>query len=232
MMRYTTLFFDLDDTLVDTVRNNKEALRDVYEEYGLGSYFPAFDDFYNKFRDINTHLWELYAHGKITKDYLRETRFRKTLEGVEVLTTEKSLQMNDVFLDRANTKKNVIEGGKDILEYLYPKYRMFILSNGFQEVQSHKMNNARLNPYFQKVILSDHIGKNKPHPAIFDYALKEAGVDRAETVMIGDNIGTDIIGARDSGIDQIWFNPNNQPDNEDVNPTYTIARLDELKAIL
>lgn len=231
-MKYTTVFFDLDDTLVDTVQNNKEALQDIYEDYAIGRYFQEFDDFYNRFRDINLNLWELYAHGKITKDYLRETRFAKTLEEVDNLSTEKSLEMNDYFLARANTKKNVIEGGKEILEYLHPRYRMFILSNGFEEVQSHKMNNARLNPYFEKMILSDHIGKNKPHPDIFNHALREANAGVAETVMIGDNLATDIIGAKNSRIDQIWFNPHRIADADKVNPTYTIARLEELKSIL
>lgn len=231
-MKYTTLFFDLDDTLVDTIQNNKEALFDIYEEYELTKYFPSFDIFYNKFKIINADLWERYAHGKITKDYLRETRFMKTLDGILKLTVGESLQMNDDFLDRANTKKNVIQGGKEILEYLFPKYDMYILSNGFQEVQSHKMDNAELNPYFKKVILSDHIGKNKPHPAIFSHALEEAKANKSEVIMIGDNTDTDILGAKNSGIDQIWFNPKNLPDTNNIAPTYTITNLSELKNIL
>jgi len=231
-MKYTTLFFDLDDTLVDTIQNNKEALFDVYEQYGIQKYFSSFDTFYDKFKTVNAELWEQYAHGKITKDYLKEARFIKTLENNITLNIDESLQMNDDFLAKASTKKNVIEGGKDILEYLYPKYNMYILSNGFQEVQSHKMNNAQLNPYFKKVILSDHIGKNKPHPDIFNYALEEAKADKSDVIMIGDNMGTDILGAKNSGIDQIWFNPQKSSDNNNVNPTYTIAELSELRNIL
>lgn len=231
-MKYKTIFFDLDDTLVDTVQNNKEALEDIYEEYKLHELFSSFLDFYKKFQELNSNLWELYAYGKITKEELKKERFKKSLEGVINITTEKSLKMNDDFLDRASTKKNVILEGKEILEYLYPQYNMYILSNGFQEVQSHKMNNARLNPYFKKVILSDHIGKNKPHPDLFDYALEVAQTDRKEAIMIGDNLNTDIMGAKNSGIDQIWFNPSNLPDSEKIRPTFTITRLDELKGIL
>lgn len=231
-MRYKTLFFDLDDTLVDTVQNNKEALLDIFNQYDLQKHIPSFDVFYDKFKTVNLELWEQYAHGKITKDYLKEARFTETLKDNSPLSVDESMKMNDDFLARASTKKNVIEGGKEILEYLYPKYNMYILSNGFKEVQSHKMNNAQLNPYFKKIILSDHIGKNKPHPDIFDYALKEADTVKSDVIMIGDNMGTDILGAKNSGIDQIWFNPQQSSDVDNIKPTYTISKLSELRNIL
>jgi len=231
-MKYTTIFFDLDDTLVDTVQNNKEALEDIYNYYQVKDYFPAFEEFYTTFQKINSGLWEKYAHGEITKDYLKESRFLQTFKEIEDISVGQSLEMNDAFLSYANTKKNVIEGSKEILQYLYPKYNLYILSNGFEEVQSYKMNNAGINSYFKEVILSDHIGKNKPHPDIFDYALKKANTTYSESLMIGDNLNTDISGAGNSGIDQVWFNPHNSMRKDNINPTYTINRLEELKSIL
>jgi len=231
-MKYQTIFLDLDDTLVDTAENNREALQDIYNEYNYSKYFPSFEDFFKKFQRINLHLWDLYAKEKITKDTLKITRFKKTLEEFEKITPEESLSINDSFLARVNTKKNVIRGMKDILHYLYPKYPLYILSNGFEEVQDQKMINAGIKPYFKKVILSDHIGKNKPHPALFEYALKEANADVETTIMIGDNIHTDISGAMNSGIDQIWFNPNNSINELNISPTFTVSSLDEIKNIL
>ncbi len=231
-MKYTTIFFDLDDTLVDTAQNNKEALRDIYTDYKFDEHYPGFDVFYRKFQSINLNLWDLYAHNKITKDTLKITRFMDTLKGSVEISPEESLKMNDDFLERVNTKKNVIEGVKDILEYLKPKYQLYILSNGFEEVQDHKMRNANLKPYFEKVILSDHIGVNKPSPQIFNYALDQARVSNNSTIMIGDNINTDIMGAKNSNIDQVWYNPGNLADEYNIKPTYTIQNLGELKQIL
>lgn len=231
-MRYTTVFFDLDDTLVDTIKNNREALFDIYEEYNFKKYFSEFDDFYIKFQEINLNLWDLYAHNRITKETLKAERFIQTLKDFKVLSITESLQINDRFLEMTGTKKNVIEGAKDILDYLCPKYKIFILSNGFREVQYKKIENADLKPYFEKIILSDHVGKNKPHPLIFEYAMNEANVTNRDCIMIGDNINTDIMGARNCKIEQIWYNPNNQVDDMKIAPTYIINNLKEIRNIL
>ncbi len=231
-MKYTTIFFDLDDTLIDTEQNSRDSLKDIYTDYQFSNYFPSLDDFTKKYMQINLHLWDLYEHGHITKDTLQTERFKQTLEGFISLSPEQSLDINHDFLARTTIKKNVIGGVKEVLEYLYPKYPLYILSNGFEEIQERKMQTAELKPYFKKVILSDHIGKNKPHPDIFLHALKEANSTHTNSIMIGDNIRTDITGAKNSEIDQVWYNPQNLSDEYNVSPTYTIQNLEELKNIL
>jgi putative hydrolase of the HAD superfamily len=231
-MKYSVIFLDLDDTLVDTVQNNKEALRDMYADRALGNYYRSFEEFYRIFQEINTNLWRLYSLNKISKDLLKSERFMVTMKSVKNLTLQESKELNDDFLSRVNTKKNVIPGSKSILGYLKPLYRLYILSNGFEEVQDKKLENAEIKPYFEKVILSDHIGINKPDPRLFEYALSEAGVKNDEAIMVGDNLNTDIMGAKNAGIAQIWFNPHCRPDEEGVRPDYTIQSLDELREIL
>lgn len=231
-MKYTTIFFDLDDTLIDTAQSNKEALQDIFAKYSLSKYYDNFDSFYNKYKKINNHLWDLYAENKITKEKLKSERFMNTLKGHWEISIEQSLDINEEFLAIVNTKKNVIDGAIEILEYLAPKYKLYILSNGFEEVQDKKIAKAEMESYFAKVILSDHIGVNKPNPEIFKHALEMAQASNKETIMIGDNINTDILGAKNSQIDQVWYNPHKLVDEQSINPTYTIAKLDELKNIL
>lgn len=231
-MKYSTIFFDLDDTLIDTAKSSKEALHDIYIDYRINNYYPEFDDFFKKYMSINLNLWSLYEHNKIDKETLKAERFKKSLADFIDLSPQQSLEINNDFMDRGTRKKNVIEGVKEVLDYLQPKYELYILSNGFQEVQDQKMENAELKPYFKKVILSDHVGKNKPHPLIFSHALDEARVANTSSIMIGDNINTDILGAKNSNIDQIWYNPKQQEDDKGVDPTYTINNLDELRDIL
>ena len=108
---------------------------------------------------------------------------------------------------------------------------MHILSNGFREVQYEKIKNSGLLHYFDKIILSEDAGINKPHPDIFTYALKNTNARRAETVMIGDSWEADIAGARDSHIAQIWFNPAGDVANG-FEPTHTVEKLIEIKEIL
>ncbi len=231
-MKYTTIFFDLDDTLIDTALNSKQVLEEVYTDYMINKYYPNFSDFFQKYQSINLHLWDQYEQNLISKEELKKGRFQQALRDFTSITTEQSLEMNNDFMGRVSNKKNIIEGVKGILEYLQPKYCLYIISNGFLEVQDKKIKNAGLDSYFKDVFLSDHVGENKPHPLIFNYALKEANTTTKDCIMIGDNINTDIIGAKNLGIDQIWFNPKDITDANSIAPTYTVKTLHDIKVIL
>lgn len=134
-------------------------------------------------------------------------------------------------MDRTTRKTRLIEGTIELLDYLRPRYRMHILSNGFREVQYKKIENSGLKPYFDKIILSEDAGINKPHPDMFTYALKNTNSRRNQTVMIGDSWDADIVGAHKSRIAQIWFNPTGAP-GVDFQPTHTVRSLAEIRAIL
>lgn len=231
-MKYTTIFFDLDDTLIDTALNSKQVLEEVYTDYTINKYYPVFEDFYHKYQSINVRLWDQYEQNLISKEELKRERFQQALQEFTTISTDQSLEMNNDFMGRVTNKTNIIEGVQNILEYLKPKYRLYIISNGFLEVQDKKIKNAGLESFFTDVFLSDHVGKNKPHPLIFNYAVKEAGTTIENSIMIGDNINTDIIGAKNLGIDQIWFNPKDMADKNNIAPTYTVRILNDIKAIL
>lgn len=231
-MKYTTLFIDFDDTLVDTTLNNREALADIFTEYDLGNYFEDFEAFYTKYLINNTKLWDWYAQGKISKEALKAEGFSNILKDSSNMTLKQSMEVNENFVKKTMTKRNVIENAIDILNYLKPKYELYILSNGFHEMQYEKIANAGMQSYFEEVFLSDQIGVNKPDPRIFEYALSNARATSKETLMIGDNLTADILGAKNSNIDQAWFNPQQQPDGLGITPTYIINNLLELKAIL
>lgn len=231
-MKYNTIFFDLDDTLIDTRKNGKQALIELYDYYNVKNHYASFDDFFDVYQKINLDLWDRYEHGQITKDELITERFKCTFKGILDLSDKQSKEVNNTFLNHTIEKKNTIEGMLDILDYLATKYPMYILSNGFKEVQDRKMKKIGIDKYFKKVILSDHVGKNKPHPKIFSHALSEAKASNSASIMIGDNLSTDIIGAKNSQIDQIWFNPDQRIDTNKIKPTYIITHLTEIKNIL
>ncbi|GAB6009487.1 YjjG family noncanonical pyrimidine nucleotidase [Dysgonomonas reticulitermitis] len=230
-MRYTDIFLDLDDTLIDTAENTRVTVSEIYEDYNFGNYFPSFDDFYAIYYANVSRLWTLYSQGKIPKKTLQRERFVGALSMVEEISDEQALAINDDFIVRVMEKGILIEGAKELLDYLYPKYKIHILSNGFTEMQYKKMDSAGLSSYFDKVILSDKVGVNKPHPDIFTYALNEVQKDKKEVIMIGDNVVNDIQGAYNCEIDQIWFNPEDLSPG-DIKPTYTVKKLDEIKSIL
>ncbi|MFR9164852.1 MAG: YjjG family noncanonical pyrimidine nucleotidase [Dysgonomonas sp.] len=230
-MRYTTVFIDLDDTLLDTAANSREALEEVFHIYSFDKYYPSFSDFYEVFYDYNISLWNAYEKHEIDKEELMSRRFCKPFPQIENLNREKGIEINHKFMSLMASKRKLIEGAVDLLEYLRAKYKICALSNGFREVQFDKIENGGLTKYFDKVVLSDDIGVNKPDPAIFLHALKEMNAVVDKTIMIGDNWSSDILGAKNSGIDQIWYNPGNLP-RQGFEPTYTVKNLAEIKNII
>lgn len=231
-MKYKSLFIDLDDTLWDTNANMKASLEELYHTYGLYKWFDSFEQFNDIYHPYNQGLWHKYHHGEIQKEYLIAERFRYPLSCVGVeLDTASALKMNDDFLVNTTLKTKLVPHAMELLDHLAPNYKLYILSNGFQEVQYKKMKNSGLDRYFEKVLLSDDIGYNKPHQKIYEYALKTTNSRKEESIMIGDNFDTDITGARNFKMDQIYFK-NGVEYPMTFQPTFMVDSLLEIKEIL
>ncbi len=231
MIRYKNLFIDLDDTLWDTYHNNKECLEEVYTDYHFERYYASFEVFYDIYTPNNMRLWEQYRNNEIDRQTLIIERFRYVLRPLGIEKVEDVLKVNNDFLQRTTTKTKLIPGSIDLLEYLRPSYKMYILSNGFREVQFKKLTNSGLAKYFERMILSEDANIQKPHKEIFDFALKTTNSRRNETLMIGDSWDADIVGARNAKMDQLWLNPEKLP-AKGFTPTFTVSSLAEIKSIL
>ena len=235
-MKYKDLFVDFDDTLYDTHGNAVIALRETYEAFHLERYFSAPEIFYDAYWMANIDLWTRYSKGEITRDYLIVERFRRPLSvgnGLDV-TEQLCLEMSDTFLDFCSTKPGVVEGAHELMDYLKGKgYRMHMTSNGFHEVQYKKLAACGLRDYFDTIILSEDAGVNKPSPAFFEYAFQRSGACRETTLMIGDNLQTDIMGALNAGIDAMLFNRwHVDVDDSSQMPTFIVDNLKEIMTVL
>ena len=233
MNKYKDLFIDFDDTLYDTYGNAVIALGETFEAFQLGRFFPDPQVFYDAYWAANIDLWSRYSKGEITRPYLIVERFRRPLsqgQGLEV-TEPYCLEMSDRFLDFCSSKPGVVEGAHELMDYLKQKgYRMHMCSNGFHEIQYKKLAACGLRDYFDTIILSEDAGANKPSKQYFDYALRQSGADSETTIMIGDNLQTDIVGAHQAGLHTILFNRwGVEPSPV---PTHTVATLREIMDIL
>ena len=235
-MKYKDLFIDFDDTLYDTHGNAVIALSETFEAFHLELYFDDPQTFYDAYWWANIDLWTRYSKGEITRDYLIVERFRRPLsegKGIEV-TEALCLEMSDCFLDFCASKTGVIDGAHELMDYLKQRgYRMHMTSNGFHEVQYKKLAACGMRDYFDTIILSEDAGVNKPSPAFFDYALRLTGASRETTLMIGDNLQTDILGALGCGIDALLFNRWEVDVRESPQaPTFVVDSLRDIIGIL
>ena len=235
-MKYKDLFVDFDDTLYDTHGNAVIALKETFEYFHLDRCFSDPQLFYDAYWTANIDLWSRYSKGEITRDYLIVERFRRPLSvGIGIDVTEQlCLQMSDVFLDFCSCKPGVVEGAHELMDYLRQKgYRMHMTSNGFHEVQYKKLAACGLRDYFDTIILSEDAGVNKPSPLYFDYAFKVSGANKETTLMIGDNLQTDILGALNAGIDAMLFNRwNVDVKDSPQTPTFVVSHLKDIMNIL
>lgn len=235
MKKYTDLFIDFDDTLYDTHGNAEISLRELFDFFGWKENFEDPQVFYDRYWEANVMLWTQYAKGEVSRDYLIYERFRRPLSyGKGVDTSEEyCLKASDKFLELNSEKPGVVEGAHELVKYLKEKgYRMHICSNGFHEVQYKKLRACGLLDYFDTIILSEDAGANKPAPAFFDYALKVSGAKKEETLMIGDNFNTDILGAQNAGFDVMFFNQHPEQFTAPSKVDFEINKLKEAMEIL
>lgn len=230
-MKYKNLFFDLDDTLWAFSANARDTFEEMYERYGLDNFFDSFGSFYSLYQQRNRVLWEEYANGQITKEELNRQRFLYPLEAVGAGDFALAKAYSDGFFSIIPTKSRLMPHAIEVLEALAPRYNLYILSNGFRELQYRKMCSAGIDSYFKKVILSDDIGLLKPAPQLFHFALSATQSELRESLMIGDSWDADIAGARGVGMDHAFYNVSGRTEFP-FKPTYLLNDLKELMQIL
>lgn len=234
-MKYKHLFFDLDHTLWDFEANSRQTLEELYHSMKLElKGVNDFSLFHKNYLIHNDKLWDRYRNGYIKVDELRWKRMWLTLLDFKIADEPLAREMGVHFLDLLPTRKTLFPYTFEILDYLAEKkYQLHLITNGFEKTQHSKLKYSGLDKYFIQVITSEGSNSLKPHKEIFDYAFKKAGANPEESIMIGDTIDVDILGAVNAGIDQIHVNHltketvlvNNKP------PTYTVYTLKELENI-
>jgi putative hydrolase of the HAD superfamily len=232
-MQYRDLFFDLDHTIWDFEANSRQTLQQLYLDLNLHNRgVHDFELFYKNYIIHNDKLWERYRNGYIKVDDLRWKRMWLTLLDFKIGDELLARDLGNRFLESLPTRNSLFPYALEILEYLTKKgYRLHLITNGFEKTQHSKLKNAGLAPYFQEVITSEGSNSLKPHKEIFEYAIAKTGAKKEESIMIGDSIDVDILGALNAGIDQVYVNHVSKKDHTEIRPTYTVYSLKELEGI-
>lgn len=190
--------------------------------------FDSFESFSDTYHANNTPLWEKYAAGSIGSDFLKTERFRLTLfpESHSKEDIELCENINRIYLDTLCAGTRVVDNAIDTLKILSKSYLIGIISNGFMDTQYKKLYNTGLDRYVARLVISDEIDVRKPDPEIFHYTMAETGATPDRSIMVGDNLKTDIKGALDAGLDAVYFNPEGYfKDAEDMARLYSDSKL-------
>ncbi len=230
MNRYKHLFFDLDHTLWDFRSNSRETLRELYaDEDALRSGIPSAEEFIAAYEEINHAMWASYAAGRIPKEVLRVLRFRDTLALFGIKDGALASRIGHAYTDRCPQHGRLMPGALQMLGGLRSEHRMHIITNGFDEIQGVKLERSGIASFFDVVLTSERAGAAKPDPRIFAEALKRTRANAHESLMIGDNVEADMLGARRAGWDHVHYTAETDPDPE---ATHRIAHWDEFAALL
>ena len=222
------IFFDLDHTLWDFEKNSSLTFKFLLNKYNIDI---DLKDFLKIYMPINFSLWNLYRDDKITKEYLRHNRLKSAFEKLNI-NIESSVidEISDDYIKHLPDNNFLLPNAIPVLDYLFKKYTLHIITNGFTEVQKTKIFNSNLKKYFTCIIDSESVGVKKPHSKIFDYAFKVSNaLNKDECLMIGDNYEADVVGAIKNGFKAIHLNSNNEPSHEN---SIIIEDLISLKEIL
>jgi putative hydrolase of the HAD superfamily len=207
-MKFTpkAIFFDWDHTIWDHDRNAREVLVDLFVEFNLPE-LPA-DVVWSTFQQINDSLWEGYQLGQISQETLRETRFVRFFAALAIEGPAEAF--SEAYLFRTPRKTNLLPNAFEVVETLAKKYPLYILTNGFTDIQWVKIEGAGMTHFFQEIITSESAGCKKPAKGFFDYALRAAQILPEDALMIGDHPRIDIQAAADAGIPGIHLNNRNE----------------------
>ncbi len=230
LMKYKHIFIDLDRTIYDFDKSTHDTFLELFDKFGLYDRNVPFDRFFELYKENNVELWAQYREGKVTKKFLNVHRFDITFNVFGIHDRAFAGRFASDYLLNAPLKKALFPNVIEVLDYLQEKFTLHIITNGFEEVQKTKMETNSLNKYFTTITTSEEAQAKKPNKIIFDLALKKAQANPEESLMVGDDIDVDILGARNYGMDQVYCNYENIPHNSEI--TFEIFEFSELKNIL
>jgi putative hydrolase of the HAD superfamily len=233
------VFFDLDDTLLDDDRCWRVAVSRTCRDLALRH--PSVDRrmLETGYLETSPRLWATFgsaprtAAGASTARDLRLAVWQSVLDGCGVEAPGVASEAVDVYERHRRGTYACFADVRSVIERLRERLRLAVITNGPSEGQREKLDITGLTPLLDLVVVSSDLGVGKPDAAIFRFALDQLGLDPACVWHVGDNLLTDVGGARNTGLGSVWLNRRRLPPTEAApSPDHEIATLTELLALL
>lgn len=227
-MRYKTLLFDIDDTLLDFNANENQALARLFASLGI----KLTSESQASYKQFNQSLWKRLELGELSYEDLIANRFISFFKQYFDLTV--GPELNQRYLGYLAEGHQEVFGAKRLLRDLQlAGHELYVVTNGVKVVQEKRLTDAQLKPFFKGIYISEEVGYQKPNKKFFQNVFADIGdVDLNTTAIIGDSLSSDIKGGINSGISSIWFNPQKQQLPDKFQPDYQVSCLAEIKKIV
>lgn len=226
-MKYKWILFDADNTLFDYDAAEGGALSSTFEEMGR----PLTVEHRATYREINHQNWQAYERGEITQVVLRTRRFAQFLAALGL--SEAPEQVSQRYLYHLGNRTDLVEGALELVQVLAGRVGMMIITNGLKDVQRSRMGQSEIGHYFSDIVISEEVGVAKPDGRIFDVAFDLMGQPaKADVLIVGDSLSSDMQGGLNYGIDTCWFNPGKRQNELGLEVGAEIGRLDALLALI
>lgn len=221
--KITDVFFDLDHTLWDFDKNSALTFKRIFTEYRVE---VPFNDFIKIYEPINLNYWKLYREERIDKPSLRYGRLKDSFDLLNFKVEDELIHiLSEDYIKYLTTFNHLFDGALEILIYLNTNYKLHIITNGFEEAQYRKIKNSKIDHFFKTITNSEMVGVKKPNPIIFNHALELAQTSPEQSMMIGDNLEADILGALNVGLDVILFNHHKVEVDTSIKKVDTLLQL-------
>ena len=226
-MKYDLFLFDADDTLFNFKESEQRAFAKTLEQIGFQK---SVADVYQTYVLESEKLWQGVEQGIYSKNFLKTERFRRTFQFHQLdFSAEKAGQL---YLEILPETCILMEGALEICKDLSEHSTLGIITNGFEIVQTKRLRGSLLAPYIKFMVVSEQCGYIKPDVRFFEYTAQQVpGFDHQRTLVVGDRLETDILGANLFGVDSCWLNPNGKSADQ-IQPRYEIQNLFQLRDLL
>ncbi len=215
---------DADDTILNFHGVAQNALVYAFESFGL----EWKEEYLAQYIKVNDSLWAALERRELTRSELMSKRFHWFLPTIGIENVDFAL-FNQTYLTYLSTNPRYYEGAEAFLAELRKMGRVFIVTNGTQNIQKSRFDIVDLWSKAEKVFISEEVGFDKPARGYTDYVIANIpNFDKKNCYWIGDSLSADIKAANDAGITSIWFNPKGKPGSEKATPDFIASNYEEI----
>lgn len=221
------VLMDADDTLLDFVACERNAIMRIAQHLGI----EKIQEFCDDYHVVNDNIWKEFEQGLLSVDQIVYMRFDRIFDMYDVHADSK--KVSELYKEYLSQEAVLLEGAREFLDKSYRKFRLFIVTNGITYTQERRFQLADLNRYFENIFVSEQIGSRKPQKEFFDYVKSHIdGYHDTRAVVVGDSLTSDVAGGYAAGLPTIWFNVAHKPLRGEIKPTYETDNFDDLYRLL